>query len=1037
MAKYSSEEAFFKRLNQLAETKKTPVKENRTIGTLINYERGADGVAYGIIKENHSFYIKKAGIKPDLNASDFAYIGGLENITNYQYHSLSVADKQRNMMLTNINESVKVKINKSSTKMNINEDIARDEIDQAASAVPELDAAAASDTGAGADMGVDPAASGIDQTNPVIPDLGDEEAIPEPTGAEGGTEGGLDAPEASTDEPTGDGSELPTEEPLESPDGATMTTGESDEKELEKALGKITNTIRKTEMQPVETKSMLKTFISAFKDKLPELEIEDRKEIANGIIKVVAGGEEDLENSMPDETEPEVDETQQCAECGSFTQYAESRGYTKESIMECGDEELGSLIGGYATAHGEGKNDGDGKSVSLFTNDEIAESLKNDYGHEKYVTEVLEPHMNQLREGTDEDQMAQIDELSWGGIKNAASSLGSGIKNAASGIGNAYQAAKTGVGQGKVADIGANIKQGIGGVGSSIKQGVQNVGTGMAQGYNKGVQNDEIQSINKLAQELKVKIDSLNAATVKAGGQPIDPKKIIDILSQQLTVAPPSKIANNPGAIKAFQNRGAASMGSLAMKENIEESAMINTTEPFKVVPKTPPAVPGKKNTEIMAGGNPTNNTTAFKMVSKNAPAQPGAGKKTIMGEGEVDESVDAMAKSTTAVTTAKVDGSGEVNKTGFKLISKNAPAQPGAGKKTIMGENQVDPGNVEVQPNMIKEVEEVEPDNDADDKTTNLDFGGSEESSVEAPETSSEETAEETPEIAFSSGADNLGLGGLEPKGAGTSVIDINVDGNTKKLNIQLSETKMKNYIKNQLLEISKTGKLLSTTASTPKVNALNKMINETFNENLSEISTGLAQKASNMANMRGDMANNSAGSNSSSASDPIAAAKSYQQSAKMGEYINPMLKEFLASKGITKVEPFKDGLQLFIIDKSGENYVRVFVSDKYPNGYNLGSGDSVYSLTPQMIQILPVIVKRVLADTKQPETPTNQLEGSMGMNESETKVRAYIRQRIEENAGLRKPSLNEDTKSAKIKELDKIIDEQYGVYKSVVKKK
>ena len=66
MGKFNSKEAFYIRLQQLAEVKKTPVQENRTIGTLINYERGADGVAYGIIKENHNYFIKKAGIKKDL-----------------------------------------------------------------------------------------------------------------------------------------------------------------------------------------------------------------------------------------------------------------------------------------------------------------------------------------------------------------------------------------------------------------------------------------------------------------------------------------------------------------------------------------------------------------------------------------------------------------------------------------------------------------------------------------------------------------------------------------------------------------------------------------------------------------------------------------------------------------------------------------------------------------------------------------------------------------------------------------------------------
>ena len=51
MAKHKNEEAFYARLNELAETNKPSVTESRTLGTLIGVERAPDGVAYGIIKE--------------------------------------------------------------------------------------------------------------------------------------------------------------------------------------------------------------------------------------------------------------------------------------------------------------------------------------------------------------------------------------------------------------------------------------------------------------------------------------------------------------------------------------------------------------------------------------------------------------------------------------------------------------------------------------------------------------------------------------------------------------------------------------------------------------------------------------------------------------------------------------------------------------------------------------------------------------------------------------------------------------------------
>ena len=1020
MAKYSSEDAFYKRLNQLAETTKTPVNESRTIGTLVNYERGADGLAYGIIKENHNYYIKKAGIKSDLNVSDFAYIGGLENITNYQYPTLANADKQRNMMITNLNESVKLnaKLNKKNTKININEDVAGEEIEQAQQKIPDLDAAAdAENTGMDSGMGVDNVSpDGIDQTTPEIPDLGDGDSIPEPTGENpSGDEGGLDAPMGSETTPTGEeggempmgggeegGEEMPTGEEggEEGPiDGATMTTDDANQSDIEKGLGKLTNTIRKTEMEPVEVKSALNTFIAAFKDKLPELEIEDRKAIANKIIKVVAGGEEDLEASMPDE---EPVEEQQCAECGGFTQYAESRGYTKESIMECDNEEMGNLIGGYATAHGEGKNSGDGETVSLFTNDEIAESLINEYGHDAYVNEILKPHMNKLMEGTTDDTLTKINELSWTGIKNAANSFGSGVKNAAAGVKNAASAAVSGVGQGKVSDIGANIKKGVGDVGASVKQGVQNVGAGMQQGYNKGVQSDEIQSIDKLAQDLKVKFDSLNAATVKAGGQPMNPTVAIDRISNILTGSVPPQISNNPSAQKMWK-RANTNFQNVAVKENIDESAMINTNEPFKKIAKSPPPLPGKKKTEIMAGGTPSNNTTAFKLIGKSAPAQPSAGKKTVMGEGEVVESVNADAKPTTAVTTAKVANSGEVNKTGFKIIGKNPPALPGKLDKTIMGE--ADAGYVDVQPNMVNEVEdELEPTTDVDDvkdvetPETSFEVGGE-----EGEETHNEpdaDDAEEEKDFTFAPEGQSMGLMGTsDAESNGT--INIDVDGNSKKLNIQINEIK--------------TGMKI-------------------INEMMQEISTGLAQKASNVAQ---DAVN---------FDDPILAQKKGNQSREMGSYINPQLRSFLASKGIPNIGTTGDGLLINLPSKNGDRWIGIYVNK---TGYKLGGGDTVYDLKPEMIQVLPTVIKRIQADLNgqsimnpsaanqtQIPAPANQLEETP-MSISESKVREYVRKRIEEKQGLRKPSLNEGTKSNKLKELDRMIDEQEKIFKSVVKKK
>ena len=283
MKNHTSEDAFYERMRNLADVNKTSIKEsqNRALGTLIDYKRAADGVAYGIIKENHHYYVKKGGIKSDPNVADFAYIGGLENVTNFQYKSLAEADKQRNMLFHTINEAVSLRPSNTGSKKRLNEDRAGEEIGNAEEKLGDLDAATI-------------AADSADV--PLAPDGGDEEMA---AGLQAEPEGGeMPEPDMGGEETPdmGGEEEFPTDGE-ETPDmgGEDVPEGPADDanKELEKGIGKITNTIRKTELEPAQIKSYLKSFIQAFKDKLPELEIEERKEIANLIIKIVP--HEDIE----------------------------------------------------------------------------------------------------------------------------------------------------------------------------------------------------------------------------------------------------------------------------------------------------------------------------------------------------------------------------------------------------------------------------------------------------------------------------------------------------------------------------------------------------------------------------------------------------------------------------------------------------------------------------------------------------------------------------------------------------------------------
>ena len=144
MKKYTSEESYYARMSKLADVKGTSVNESKTrnMGTLVDVERAANGVAYGIVKEQHKYYIKKGGLNENLDVADFAYIGGHGNSTDYEYGKLAEARKNRNMMLKTINEGLEVKPMKSVGKKSmIIEGKAEQEIEKADSKLGDLDVA--------------------------------------------------------------------------------------------------------------------------------------------------------------------------------------------------------------------------------------------------------------------------------------------------------------------------------------------------------------------------------------------------------------------------------------------------------------------------------------------------------------------------------------------------------------------------------------------------------------------------------------------------------------------------------------------------------------------------------------------------------------------------------------------------------------------------------------------------------------------------------------------------------------------------------
>lgn len=88
-------------------------------GKILMTKMGADGHVYGVIQENAYLYLKKATPKTDgteLLAEDFKFLTGVENKNDYKYNSVNKAQKNLDLKILAINESVlnenRVKLNK-------------------------------------------------------------------------------------------------------------------------------------------------------------------------------------------------------------------------------------------------------------------------------------------------------------------------------------------------------------------------------------------------------------------------------------------------------------------------------------------------------------------------------------------------------------------------------------------------------------------------------------------------------------------------------------------------------------------------------------------------------------------------------------------------------------------------------------------------------------------------------------------------------------------------------------------------------------
>lgn len=97
------------------------VNENKkqVNGAMEYHAIGADGKAYGVIRENQKFYIKTADKKNEMVVEAYDYIGGFCNKKRYEYTMLSEAKRNLDMKLMTIKESFSPKTNSDINKFTV------------------------------------------------------------------------------------------------------------------------------------------------------------------------------------------------------------------------------------------------------------------------------------------------------------------------------------------------------------------------------------------------------------------------------------------------------------------------------------------------------------------------------------------------------------------------------------------------------------------------------------------------------------------------------------------------------------------------------------------------------------------------------------------------------------------------------------------------------------------------------------------------------------------------------------------------------
>ena len=322
----------------------TTLNESTSLSEIDFIKKGPNGIVYGIIRENHNYFIKTTEkTSGTLFAEDFQYVGGVQNKYDERYHSYAEALKHLNMKFDMLNESYGIE---TGTNLFESDGIPTGNASGIASGV----------AGMGFVMEEDEEDEGEVEVKEGDPQIiaDDEESIDEKTVIK------VDAPapppvEAPVEDEV-EADPFADEEGMEGEEGMEDEEGDETTKKIQKYTGKVGQLLRdKDEPDPELDKYVINSIVSAIDwEEIPDEDVEEiiekiegedeedgeGDEFATGDEEVVdldaeeggdedpfaeEGGEELAESEEGEEKEEEKEEEEEVKE---------SRIFSKKQLME-------------------------------------------------------------------------------------------------------------------------------------------------------------------------------------------------------------------------------------------------------------------------------------------------------------------------------------------------------------------------------------------------------------------------------------------------------------------------------------------------------------------------------------------------------------------------------------------------------------------------------------------------------------------------------------------------------------------------------